>query len=153
MKDKIFDMRSIYFVMGGYGFRLKAPDLLVNDGKNLKCIIRFFNDERDNMWVLGIPFLREYKTIFDYKNGKIGFKGGDILDFKKDYERWIKEEKENSRFFKGYTSEKVVAIIGTIFGTLIILYIMFWLYRNCKREKPKCHIELNENYDKKEFSH
>ena len=153
MKDKIFDMRSIYFVMGGYGFRLKAPDLFVNDGKNLKCVIRFFNDERDNLWILGIPFLREYKTIFDYKNGRIGFKGGDILDFKKDYERWIKEAKEDSKFFKGYTWEKVVMIIGTIVGTLIILYVMFWLYRNCKREKPKYHIELNENYDKKEFYH
>ena len=153
MKDKIFDMKSIYFVIGGYGFRLKAPDLFVNDGKNLKCVIRFFNDERDNMWILGVPFLREYKTIFDYKNARIGFKGGDILDFKKDYEKWTKEAKEESKFFKGYTWEKIVMIIGTIVGTLIILYVMFWLYRNCKRLQPKYHIELNENYDKKEFYH
>ena len=153
MKDKIFDMGSIYFVIGGYGFRLRAPDLFVNDGKNLKCLIRFFNDERDNMWVLGAPFLREYKTMFDFKNAKIGFKGGDILDFKKEYESWIKESKERSKFFKGYTWEKVLMIIGTIVGTLIIIYVMFWLYRNCKREKSKYHIELNENYDKKEFYH
>lgn len=157
MKNRISDMQSIYFVIGGYGYRLKANDLFENDGKHLNCVIRFFNDDK-NLWILGVPFLREYKTIFDFDNAKIGFKGGDILNFKQDYDKWTKEvaEKENqffNEYFKGYSWEKIIMIIGTIVGSLIILYVMFWLYRNCRRQTSKYHIELNEQYDKKEFYH
>ena len=155
MKNRISDMQSIYFVIGGYGYRLKANDLFENDGKHLNCVIRFFNDDK-NLWILGVPFLREYKTIFDFDNAKIGFKGGDILNFKQDYDKWTKEvaEKENqffNEYFKGYSWEKIFMIIGTIVGSLIILYVMFWLYRNCDRQNSKYHIELKEQYDKKEF--
>ena len=155
MKNRISDMQSIYFVIGGYGYRLKANDLFENDGKHLNCVIRFFNDDK-NIWILGVPFLREYKTIFDFDNAKIGFKGGDILNFKQDYDKWTKEvaEKENqffNEYFKGYSWEKIIMIIGTIVGSLIILYVMFWLYRNCDRQNSKYHIELKEQYDKKEF--
>ena len=157
MKNRISDMQSIYFVIGGYGYRLKANDLFENDGKHLNCVIRFFNDDK-NIWILGVPFLREYKTIFDFDNAKIGFKGGDILNFKQDYDKWTKEvaEKENqffNEYFKGYSWEKIIMIIGTIVGSLIILYVMFWLYRNCDRQNSKYHIELKEQYDKKEFYH
>lgn len=155
MKNRISDMQSIYFVIGGYGYRLKANDLFENDGKHLNCVIRFFNEDK-NLWILGVPFLREYKTIFDFDNAKIGFKGGDILNFKQDYDKWTKEvaEKENqffNEYFKGYSWEKIIMIIGTIVGSLIILYVMFWLYRNCDRQNSKYHIELKEQYDKKEF--
>ena len=151
-KNKIYDMPSIYFIIGGNGYRLKAQDLFENDGKNLNCIIRFFNDEK-NLWILGVPFLREYKIILDYNRGKIGFKGGDILNFQKDYEKWTHEDKKKeSDYFYGYSWEQIMMIIGTIVGSLIILYVMFCLYRNCKREKPKYEIEgLNKEYDKKEF--
>lgn len=157
MKNRISDMQSIYFVIGGYGYRLKANDLFENDGKHLNCVIKFFNDDK-NLWILGVPFLREYKTIFDFDNAKIGFKGGDILNFKQDYDKWTKEvaEKENqffNEYFKGYSWEKIIMIIGTIVGSLIILYVMFWLYRNCDRQNSKYHIELKEQYDKKEFYH
>ena len=105
-----------------------------------------------------MPFLREYKAIFDFEYAKIGFKGGDILNFKQDYEKWSHEvaEKE-SQFFNGifekYSWEKIIMIIGTIVGTLIILYVMFWFCRNCKRQKSKYHIELNEEYNKKDYYH
>ena len=153
MKNKIYEMPSIYFIIGGNGYRLKAQDLFENDGKNLICVIRFYNDDK-NLWILGVPFLREYKIIFDYNRGKIGFKGGDILNFQKDYEKWTHEDRiKDSKYFYGFSCEKIMMIIGTIVGSLIILYVMFWLYRNCNRERQKYHIELNEQYDKKEFYH
>jgi hypothetical protein len=157
MKNRITSMHSIYFIIGGFGYRLKAQDLFENDGKHLNCVIRFFNDDK-NLWILGVPFLREYKAIFDFEYAKIGFKGGNILNFKQDYEKWSHEvaEKE-SQFFNGifekYSWEKIIMIIGTIVGTLIILYVMFWFCRNCKRQKSKYHIELNEQYNKKEYYH
>ena len=101
MKNRITSMHSIYFVIGGFGYRLKAQDLFENDGKHLNCVIRFFNDDK-NLWILGVPFLREYKAIFDFEYAKIGFKGGDILNFKQDYEKWSHEVAEQeSQFFNG----------------------------------------------------
>ena len=74
---------------------------------------------------------------------------GTILNYKKEYEKYTKEveEKEKEGFFSSYSWEKVFMIIGAIIGTLIILYVMFWLYRNCRRQTSKYHIELNEQYD------
>lgn len=153
MNNKINNMHSIYFIIGGYGFRLKASDLFENDGKNVNCLIKFYNHE-NNLWVLGEPFLKEYKTILNYNNGQIGFKGGDILNFKEDYEKWAEEvANKEMEFFKEYSWEKKIMIVGAIIGSLIILCILFSLYRNYRRENPGYHIELKEQYDKKEFYH
>ena len=79
-------------------------------------------------------------------------KGENILDFEKEYEKWEEEIKEDQKgFFEKYTWEKIIMIIGAIVGTLIIIYVMFWLYRNFRRVKPKYHIELEEQYDKTKF--
>ena len=151
MDNKINNMHSIYFIIGGYGFRLKASDLFENDGKNVNCLIKFYNHE-NNLWVLGEPFLKEYKTILNYNNGQIGFKGGDILNFKEDYEKWAEEvANKEMEFFKEYSWEKKIMIVGAIIGSLIILCILFSLYRNYRRENPGYHIELKEQNDKKEF--
>ena len=154
VKSKIFDMPSIYFIMDGYGFRLEPPDAFEIDGNKINCLIRFYNDDND-LWILGIPFLREYKMVFDYEKTKIGFNGGTIINYQKEYEKYTKEveEKEKKGFFSSYSWEKIIMIIGAIIGILIILYVMFWLYRNCRRQTSKYHIELNEQYDKKEFYH
>ena len=154
MENKINSMHSIYFIIGGYGYRLKAQNLFENDGKNINCLIRFYNND-NNLWVLGAPFLREYATILDYNHTKIGFKGGDILDFKKDYEKWGEEVAEKEMdLFKNYSWEKIVMIIGVIVGSLIIICIIFSCYRNCRKATgPQYHIELKEQYDKKEFYH
>lgn len=151
VEKQIYDMHSLYLVIGGYGYRLKAKDLFEDDGKHFNCLIRFINDEK-NLWILGLPFLREFKTVLDFNGTRMGFNGEDIINFKEDYKKWAEEvaEKESELIY-GYSGEKIVMIIGTIIGTLIILYVAFWLFRNCRREKPKYHIELNEQYDKKEF--
>ena len=171
-KSKIFDMPSIYFVIDGHGFRIEPPDLFENDGNNINCLIRFYDHPQD-LWILGVPFLREYKTVFDYDDAKIGFNGGYIINYQKEYEKWRKgpeeegtgkekgEEKESksgSGFFSKdgfYSWEKIIMIIGTITGILIILYVMYWLYRNWRRQSTgsKYHIELNEQYDKTGFFH
>ena len=151
MENKINNMHSIYFIIGGYGYRLKPENLFENDGKNINCLIRFYNHE-NNLWVLGVPFLREYSTILDYNKTQIGFKGEDILDFTKDYEKWGEEvaEKE-SQLFKKYSWEKIAMLIGVIVGSLIIICILYSCYRNCRRANPGYHIELKEHYDNKEF--
>ena len=151
IEKDIYNLNSIYLIIGGYGYRLRAQDLFEHDGKYFHCLIRYYNDDR-NLWVLGAPFLVKYNLLLDYDKTRIGMKGENILDFEKEYEKWEEELKEDQKgFFEKYTWEKIVMIIGAIVGTLIIIYVMFWLYRNFRRVKPKYHIELEEQYDKTKF--
>ena len=150
-KNQISEMPSLYFIIGGYGYRMQAKDLFEKDGNKNICLIRFYKDI-NNLWILGLPFLKEYQMVLDYDNARIGFNGGDILNFTNDYEKWINEDINIIvKLLKGYSDEKKIMIAGTIIGTIIILYVLFWLYRSCRRDKPKYHIELQDQFDKKEY--
>ena len=153
MEKNIYSMPSIYFIIGGYGYRLKAEDLFENDGKYLNGLIRFINEE-DDLWILGIPFLREYKILFDYNRTKVGFSGEDVLNYKDEYEKWIVETGEKkAKFFSGYTYETIIFIIGTIIGTCIICYVGFWLYRNWRKSLNQYYIHTDEKYKKEQNYH
>ena len=45
-------------------------------------------DNEDDVWVMGIPFFRSFNVLLDYHEGKIGFKGEDIINYSKEYEKW-----------------------------------------------------------------
>ena len=153
MEKNIYSMPSIYLIIGGYGYRLKAEDLFENDGKYLNGLIRFINEE-DDLWILGIPFLREYKILFDYNRTKVGFSGEDILNYKDEYEKWIVEAGEKkAKFFSGYTYETIIFIIGTIIGTCIICYVAFWLYRNWRKSIGPYYIHTDEKFKKEQNYH
>jgi len=105
-------MKSIYFIIGGYAYRLKAEDLFENDGKNLISLIRFINDEK-NLWILGTPFFRKYNYLLDYDNLKFGINGEDIKDFNEQYEQWTVEVKEEeAKILSAPSGEKIIGIIG-----------------------------------------
>ena len=147
IKSNIYSMKSIYFVIGGYGYRLKVEDLFEDDGINLNCLIRFMDDDED-VWVMGIPFFRAFNVLLDYHEGKIGFKGEDIIDYSQEYQKWSDKVKENEeRMLEMPSGEKIFAIIGSIIGIGILIYAIFYFYRECRREKPKYHIGLNEQND------
>ena len=148
MEKHIYSMPSIYLIIGGYGFRLKPEDLFEKNGKEINCIIRFINEE-DDLWILGIPFFREYKILFDYNRTRIGFKGENIMNYKEHYDKWVIDTAEkNSKLFYGYTQETIAFIIGTIVGICIIFYVTFWLYRNWRRGTNKYSLQLDELADK-----
>ena len=133
MEKNIYSMPSIYFIIGGYGYRLKPEDLFEKDGDKFTCLIRFINEE-DDLWILGVPFLREYKILFDYNKTRVGFSGEDIMNYKEEYEKWVIESKrKKSKLFREYSCESIIFIIGTIIGFCIICYAAFWLYRNWRR--------------------
>ena len=147
IKSDIYSMKSIYFVIGGYGYRLKPEDLFEDDGINLNCLIRFMDDGED-VWVMGIPFFRAFNVLLDYHEGKIGFKGEDIINYSQEYQEWIKKVKEDEeKMLEMPTGEKIFAIIGTIIGIGVLIYAAFYFYREYRREKPKYHIGLNEQND------
>ena len=148
MEKHIYSMPSIYLIIGGYGFRLKPEDLFEKDGKEIKSIIRFINEDQD-LWILGIPFFREYQILFDYNRTRVGFKGENIMNYKEHYDKWVIDTAEkNSKLFYGYTQETIAFIIGTIVGICIIFYVTFWLYRNWRRGTNKYFPQTDELADK-----
>ena len=150
MEQNIYSMPSIYFIIGGYGYRLKSENLFENDGKYFNSLIRFIDEDND-LWVLGVPFLRKYKVLFDYNQARVGFSGEDIMDYKNEYEKWVTDTAEKkSKLFQGYTRETIIFIIGTIIGTCIICYCAFWLYRTWNRGRNKYYVQTDEKYNKEE---
>lgn len=146
-ENDIYSMPSLYLIIGGYGYRLKPEDLFEKEGKHLNCLIRFIDEEND-LWILGIPFLREYKLLFDYNNTRVGFSGENILNYKDEYDKWVAQmAEEDSRIFSENTIDAIILIIGTIIGICIILYVAYYLYKYWKGEKK--HFQLDEEYDKK----
>ena len=143
LSGSLNNMKSLYLIIGGYAYRLKAQDLFENDGHNSNCLIKFINDEK-NLWVLGIPFFRKYKYVLDYTNSKIGLKGEDIINFSEEYKKWVVDAKEeNSELFKTPSWEKVILVIGIIVGISIIFYVWYYFYRFSKRYNQKYQIEYD----------
>ena len=150
MKSELYTLQSIYLIMGGYGYRLRPENLFEDDGNNLNSLIRF-TDDGENIFVLGIPFFREYNILLVYSDTKIGFKGEDIINYNKEYKDWnAKVKKEEAELYESTSCEKIIAIVGGIIGALIILYISFYFYREYRKEKPN-HIELREQYNNNEI--
>ena len=148
MEKHIYSMPSIYFIIGGYGYRLKPENLFEKDGENFQSLIRFYNEE-DDLWIIGMPFMREYKVLFDYNLTRLGFSGEDILNYKNEYDKWVIDEAEKrSKLFYGYSYETIIFIIGTIVGICIIFYATFWLCRTWRRDINKYFIHTDEPFDK-----
>ena len=148
MEKHIYSMPSIYFIIGGYGYRLKPENLFEKDGENFQSLIRFYNEE-DDLWIIGMPFMREYKLLFDYNLTRLGFSGEDILNYKNEYDKWVIDEAEKrSKLFYGYSYETIIFIIGTIVGICIIFYATFWLCRTWRRDINKYFIHTDEPFDK-----
>ena len=148
MEKHIYSMPSIYFIIGGYGYRLKPENLFEKDGENFQSLIRFYNEE-DDLWIIGMPFMREYKVLFDYNLTRLGFSGEDILNYKNEYDKWVIDEAEKrSKLFYGYSYETIIFIIGAIVGICIIFYATFWLCRTWRRDINKYFIHTDEPFDK-----
>ena len=135
-----FDQKPIYFVIDGYGLKFTFDDLFIIDGKFKRSIISFTNTiSNSNLFIFGMPLFKKYNIMLDFENKRVGFKGENIIDFKKDYNKW-KEEKsiikisESNVISVSWTNERTILIIGTTVGILIILYILFYVIRSFKRD-------------------
>ena len=103
-------------------------------------------------WVMGEIFLRKYLTVFNYETKEISFY--------KNLVEQINIDSENSYFYS-FSLIKLLKIIGGVIIGLIIIWILFLLYRkyikskkvnateleksNSLDEKNKKHILLEEN--------
>ena len=137
---RAFDQKPIYFVIDGYGIKFTFDDLFVTDGEFKKSIISFTNTiSNSNLFIFGMPLFKKYNIMFDFENKRVGFKGENIIDFKKDYSKWKEENSiikinESNVISVSWTNERAILIIGTIIGILNILYILFYVIRAFKRD-------------------
>ena len=131
--------KSIYFVIDGYGLRFDFSEFFQDEGAFKKSIISFSNTiSNSNLFIFGMPLFKKYNIMFDYENKRLGFKGENIIDFKKFYDDWKEENSvikinESNIMSVSLTNEKIIFIIGIIIGFLIISYVLFYFIRTLKR--------------------
>jgi hypothetical protein len=137
--EKIKDDISLYFLIDGYGFKFSINELFQSEGDYKSSLIRFTNTiSNSNLFIFGIPLFKRYKIMFDYENKRLGFKGENIIDFSEYYNDW-KEEKsvikinESNVASFDLQNEKIIMVIGAFIGGIIILYVLFFMIRDNKR--------------------
>ena len=48
LRGSLNNMKSLYLIIGGYAYRLKAQDLFENNGHNSNYLTKFINDEENS---------------------------------------------------------------------------------------------------------
>ena len=141
-ENKIFDKNkddTIYFVIDGLGFHFTSNELFQNEGNCKISIIRFTNTiSNSNLFIFGIPLFKRHNIMLDYENKRLGFKGSNIIDFTEYYNDWIEEKSiikinDSNVVSIDLVNEKIIMIVGAIIGGIIILYVLFFIIRNNKR--------------------
>ena len=138
---------ALSFVLQGYVYSLPLDLLFRNypeEGK-MEMLIRYIDDD-DAIWTFGYPFMHQFLTIFNMEDSHVGIKklkktALPIVNINKDWEIWhLKKE----------GLENTSKIIAYIFLILIVLGLVFILYRYIRRKSlekngPAIDIGNNEN--------
>ena len=125
-------------------FNLTYQDLFITFDKEIYFLIIFRNtfEKIDDVWELGVPFLKKYQIIFNSDTKKIGYYiniNRDIIDTNSTIN---KDNKTNSNFSLRTFLEIIVCII---FILLLILLIKKLYLNKIKQKRP---FELqDEDYD------
>ena len=150
-KDNIIPkIKSLYFIIDGYGIIFNMDELFEDDGKFKNSIIRFSNSlSKSNLFVFGMPLFKKYSIMFDYNNKVIGLKGDNIYDFSNVYKKWMEQKsvvkittKGAQKEDEGSLKEKLVLVGGICLGIFIILGV--WFYNKRRNLDNKLHSELIE---------
>ena len=133
-KDYFARIKPIYFIFDGYALLLTAEELFENTGKNnYESLIRF-RYETNDLWTFGSPLFKKYKVRMNYIKKLIGFNGPDIINFHKEYLRWLKE---NEQILNKASNDKKIVAIGAIMGSMILLTILFCLCKSCRTDTSR----------------
>ena len=133
-KDYFARIKPIYFIFDGYALLLTAEDLFENTGNKIyESYIRFRHETHD-LWTFGSPLFKKYKVRMNYIKKMIGFNGPDIINFHKEYLRWLDE---NEQILNKASNDKKIVAIGAIMGSMILLTILFCLCKSCRADNSR----------------
>ena len=103
-------------------------EILWKEIDNKYYFLVIFNENENNFWVFGRPFLKKYFIVFDVERKLLGFYlNNNIFD-------------NNNKFY--YYSNILIFIL-----TLFIIFLLFFIKKNIKNNKKIRANELKENID------
>jgi hypothetical protein len=146
LPNQINDINNLIFVFDGIGYEIKNEDLFEKINENFFVSLIKFRKEKNNIWTMGFPFLKNFDLMLDYENKKIGIKNNNnnnnnnnnIFNYTEDYLKW---KKENENFLNININDKKIMIAGMIIGSLVLICMMIWIIRKCIKNN------INDNND------
>ena len=90
-------------------------------------------------------FFKKYKVLLDFNNERVGISGKSTVDFSQLHQIWL----ENKPIFDldDIKKEKILMLLGLIFGCLIILLVLYYAFKGSKEDKAMLHKKFFEEAD------
>jgi hypothetical protein len=137
------DVDSLSFILDGYAYTIEAEDLferVAGADNKYEFMVKFY-DENNNIWGFGYPFLSQYLVVFDEEENKVGFKGGEVIDFTSDWADWYRNDTSL------ITEEQMKYLIygAAILGGVLFIFIIFIIIHSIKRRRLEEHGPLIED--------
>ena len=129
-QDKLAKV-AVTFVIGGYGYVLRASELFVKTTEGTVELLMRFKEENDNIWALGLPFLNSFTTVYDYELKKVGFFEGERIDMENEWNMWMNGETPKQK------QQRIRSLIvaASVIGGILLLIVICLIVRSCKKQK------------------
>lgn len=111
-KYDIEDYSPLVFTLGGYMFSVPSSAYMWKAGN--QCMVLVASLPNLQMWILGDVFLRNYYTVFDMEEERVGFAGS------------VHASRKNSKLAKVVI---VLIVMGAFFGGLGLIAFGIWIWR------------------------
>lgn len=128
-----FNFINITFIIEGYGYIFDIMSMFRTIHTGEKELLLRFNNENDELWRLGIPFMKKYTMVFDYDNKTVGFYGGEKEDFVQEWLNW-----EQNGISGTEKDKMMMLIVGLgILVSMFLLVVIFAVWKTINKNREK----------------